>query len=75
MRRMAEFLGYIFVYDQAKWDPSTDVGGKKTWAPIPNQEALCNWHLLVKEELVFCSGVTPSIFSTLKGSDLTEVES
>lgn len=46
--------------------------GKHTQGPIPNQEAICNWHLLGKGEWVFSSGVSPSVSAVLQGRPHTQ---
>lgn len=40
-----------------------------TWMPIPisYEEAISNWHLLMKENLVFSNGIFLLVQTTLKG--------
>lgn len=41
--------------------------GKKTQVPTATQEAICNWHLLEKEKLVFSNRVSWGQLTILKG--------
>lgn len=42
--------------------------------PCPNQEAVCNWHLLAKTKPVFSSGVSLGILTILQGWLYTQKE-
>lgn len=46
---------------QARWDPGAE-REKWTWAPIPNQEASYNWHLLAKEKKIVFSRTVSLVY-------------
>jgi hypothetical protein len=74
---VAAFIGPAQV--QACCDPSTERGkwmsgwGTWTWAPTPNQEAICNWCRLAKGKLVLSNGVSVDILTTAQGKPYAQV--
>jgi hypothetical protein len=42
-------------------------GIEEMWAPTSDQEAICNWHLLAKENLVFSTGISQGIITVSQG--------